>query len=232
MQQLKDQNIQRQKISVRKSYNFTFFVLVVGTVECLFFSWVEDLPTTERLLTIWNDITKLVKYWEALLEAKWPSLKSYMNVKMAVADDLMPAKLKCFCFIADIVKPFLTKYQTDKPMVPCLCLDIVKIIRRLMQLIVKQKTLDKYSTFLDHKEVILDNKNTMVKPKNINTGFGARSPLTIFGRKDKVKSSDLAEFFTNTVLFILTIIKKLFEKSPAASSVVKNTSLFDPRVLA
>ena len=98
MQQLKDQNIQRQKISVRKSYNFTFFVLVVGTVECLFFSWVEDLPIAERFLTIWNDITKLVKYWKVLLEAKWPSLKSYVNVKMAVADDLMAAKLKCFCF--------------------------------------------------------------------------------------------------------------------------------------
>ena len=65
MQQLKDQNIQRQKISRRISYDFTFFVLVVGTFECLFFSWVEDLPVAERLLTTWNDITKLVKYWEA-----------------------------------------------------------------------------------------------------------------------------------------------------------------------
>ena len=65
MQQLKDQNIQRQKISRRISYDFTFFVLVVGTVECLFFSWVKDLSVAERLLTTWNDITKLVKYWEA-----------------------------------------------------------------------------------------------------------------------------------------------------------------------
>ena len=46
--ELKDQNIQRQKISMRTSYHFTFFVLFVETVE--------------RLLTIWNDITKLVKY--------------------------------------------------------------------------------------------------------------------------------------------------------------------------
>ena len=55
--------------TMRRSYDFTFFVLVVETVECLFFSWVEDLPVAERLLTIYNDATKLAKYWEALPEA-------------------------------------------------------------------------------------------------------------------------------------------------------------------
>ena len=99
-------------------------------------------------------------------------------------------------------------------------------------MIVKPESLDKCSTFLDHKEVKLDYKNTMVKPKNMNIGFGVRSLLTELGRKDKVKRSDLAELFTNSVLFIVTIIKKLLEKSPAAFSVVKKTSLFDPCVLA
>ena len=107
---------------------------------------------------------------------------------MAVADDLIPAKWKFFCFIAEKVKPFLTKYQTEKPMVPYLYHDIVRIIRRLMQLIVKPEILDKCSTFLDYKGVDLDNKNTMVKPKNMNIGFGTRSLLTELGRKDKVRS--------------------------------------------
>ena len=101
-----------------------------------------------------------------------------------------------------------------------------------MQLIVKPEISDKCSTFLDYRGVDLDNKNTMVKPKNMNIGFGARSLLTKLGRKDKVRSLDLSEFFTSVVLFIVAIIKKFLEKSPPASSVVKNTSLFDPRVLA
>ena len=169
---------------MRRSY--TFFVLVVETVDCLFFCWVEDILVAERFLTIWNDIMRLVKYWEALPKAKRPSSKSYMNVKIAVANDLIPAKLKLFCFIIEIVKPFLIKYQTDKPLVPYLYHDIVRIIRRLMQLIVKPEILDKCSTFLDYKGVDLDNKNTMVKPKNMNIGFGARSLLTELGRKDKI----------------------------------------------
>ena len=137
-------------------------------LNVFFFNWVEDLPVSERLLTVWNDITKPVKYWEAL-----------------------------------------PKDQTDKPVVPYLYPDIVRIIRRLMQLIVKPEILDKCSTLLDYKEVDLDNKNTMVKPENMNIRFGARSLLTELDRKDKVKSSDLAEFFTNAVLFIVTIIKTL-----------------------
>ena len=78
---------------------------------------------------------------------------------MAVANDLKPAKLKIFCFIAEIVKPFLTKYQTYKPMVPYLYHDIVRTIRRLMQLIVKPEILDKCSTFLNYEGVDLDSKN-------------------------------------------------------------------------
>ena len=101
-----------------------------------------------------------------------------------------------------------------------------------MQLIVKPEILDRCSGFLDYKGVDLDNKNTMVKPKNMNIGFGARSLLTELGRKNKVQSSDFAEFFTNALLFIVTIIKKLLKNSPATSNVVKNTSLFDPCVLA
>ena len=101
-----------------------------------------------------------------------------------------------------------------------------------MQLIVKPEILDKCSGFLDYKGVDLDNKNTMVKSKNMNIGFGARSLLTELGRKNKVQSSDFAEFFTNALLFIVTIIKKLLKNSPATSNVVKNTSLFDPCVLA
>ena len=79
-------------------------------------------------------------------------------------------------------------------MVPYFYHDIIRIIRRLMQMIVKPKILDKCLTFFDYEGVDLYNQNTMIKPKNINVGFGARSLLAELGTKDKVKSSDLVEF--------------------------------------
>ena len=66
-----------------------------------------------------------------------------------------------------------------------------------MQLIIKPEILYKrlpFLDFLDHKGVDLDNKNTMVKPKNMNIGFGARSLLTELGRKDKSRAQILQNF--------------------------------------
>ena len=85
------------------------------------------MPVAERLLEIWENIGKLVKYWEKLPKSKRPSSTSYINVKLAVHDVLTPTKLKFFCFISGILQPFLLKYQTDKPMVPYLYSDISPI---------------------------------------------------------------------------------------------------------
>ena len=62
------------------------------------YSWAEDLTFTERLLSIWNDIKKLIKFWESLPKSKRPSCKSYNHLTNAVSDILMPAKLQFFLF--------------------------------------------------------------------------------------------------------------------------------------
>ena len=79
-------------------------------------------------------------------------------------------------------------------MVPYFYHDIVRIIKRLMQMSIKPEILDKCPTFFDYEGVDLYNQNTMIKPKNMNIGFDARSLLTELGTKDKVKSSDFVEF--------------------------------------
>ena len=56
------------------------------------------MPVAERLLEIWENIGKLVNYWEKLPKSKRPSSTSYINVKLAVHDVLTPAKLKFFLF--------------------------------------------------------------------------------------------------------------------------------------
>ena len=77
----------------------------------------------------------------------------------------MPAKLQFFCFIAGIMQPFLTKYQSDKP--------ILKLIKRLIQLIVKPDLLEKCENYLDFRRIDLDNKESITKSKDMSTGFAA-----------------------------------------------------------
>ena len=77
----------------------------------------------------------------------------------------MPAKLQFFCFIAGIMQPFLTKYQSDKP--------ILKLIKRLIQFIVKPDLLKKRENYLDFRRIDLDNKESITKSKDVNIGFAA-----------------------------------------------------------
>ena len=62
-------------------------------VMVLFFRWVEDKPVAERLVDLWPNVAKIVRYWESLPKSKGPSSKSYSNVLSAVIDNLTPEKL-------------------------------------------------------------------------------------------------------------------------------------------
>ena len=63
-------------------------------------------------------IVKMVSHWEGFRKSKRPFSKRYANVLSAVIDNLIPANLHFFSFVADIFQPFLVNYQSDKPMVP------------------------------------------------------------------------------------------------------------------
>ena len=90
---------------------------------------------------------------------KRSSSKSYANVKAAVEDPMTPAKLKFFSFVTGILQPILMKYQSDKAMVPYMYQDLLKLLRKLMQLIVKPDIVANYSSVIDIKCIDLDDKN-------------------------------------------------------------------------
>ncbi|XP_066936367.1 uncharacterized protein [Clytia hemisphaerica] len=73
--------------------------------------WIEDRPVADRLVELWPNMVKMVNHWESLSRSKRPSSKSYQNVLKGVNDYFTPAKLNFFSYLADIFKPFLTKYQ-------------------------------------------------------------------------------------------------------------------------
>ena len=154
----------------------------------LIYSWLEDLPVAERLLWIWNDLKKLIKFLESLPKSELPCCKSYNHLTNAVSDILMPAKLQFFCFIAGIMQPFLTKYQSDKP--------ILKLIKRLIQLIVKPDLLEKCENYLDFRRIDLDNKESITKSKDMNIGFAAWSSIQELRKGDEIRNSDVAAFLS------------------------------------
>ena len=115
---------------------------------------------------------------------KRPSSKSYAQVKAAVEDPITPAKLTFFSIVAEILQPILVKYQSDESMVPYIYQDLLKLLRKLMQLIVKPVILANCFSAID-----LD-KNVIMKPKDMNTCFSTRNIITELKRKDVITDTN------------------------------------------
>ena len=110
--------------------------------------WVEDQHVAERAIQIWNSFKAVINYWEGLCKSKRPSDKSYESLVQHYKDPLILSKLQFFAFIASIFKPFLTIFQTDRPMVPFLLNELEKIVNLLQRLIFKKDALDKANTIV------------------------------------------------------------------------------------
>ena len=136
-------------------------------VMVLFFRWLEDKPVAERLMDLWPNVAKIVRYWESLPKSKRPSSKSYSNVLSAVADNLTPAKLHFFNYVAGIFQPFLTKYQSDKPMIPFLYSDLLKLVKSVLCLVLKLVVVNPCSSLTTLKKIDLTNKSNFHKAKDI-----------------------------------------------------------------
>ena len=107
-----------------------------------------------------------------------------------------------FSFVAGILQPILVKYQSDKPMVPYMYQDLLKLLRKLMQLIVKPDIAANCSSAIDLTCIDLDDKNVIMKPKDMNIGFGMQNIITELKRKDVI-----ANFFTDVTKFIISMVK-------------------------
>ena len=66
-----------------------------------------------------------------------PKTKSLATVKQWVLDPLGKAKLASFVYMALPIENFLKRFQSDEPLIPYLSEDLIKMMRTLMNIIVK-----------------------------------------------------------------------------------------------
>ena len=82
-----------------------------------YFRWTGNEKVALWYIKAWDAIKQLYTFWHSLPKSKHLKCKSYFTLGNALKDNLIIAKLQFFAYVADLVEPFLTKYQTDKPMV-------------------------------------------------------------------------------------------------------------------
>jgi hypothetical protein len=90
--------------------------------------WIENLPVVDRAITIWP---MMVKYVDAVTQKKLPNPRtsSYDTLAEARNDPLIMAKLHFFMAVSRTFTTFLTKYQTDEPVIPFIGKDLAVLMK-------------------------------------------------------------------------------------------------------
>ena len=99
-----------------------------------------------------------------------PANKSY-EVGSNVHNKLNIAVIIFFCSVPSILQPFLLNFQTDKPMVPFLDVDLFSVFKTLMRKFIKPEVLDSTQTSIKLLRIDVNDKSNQVNYKKINIGL-------------------------------------------------------------
>ena len=91
-------------------------------------------------------------------------------------------------------KPFLTAYQTDRPMISFLYGDLVKLLKNIFSVIIKPNIMNKCETALKLKEIDLFSSANHLIAKEIGTGFVAFTHIVELRRRDEVSKTWVLAF--------------------------------------
>jgi len=62
-----------------------------------------------------------------------PKCASFSEISEAIKDSLVIAKLNVFVNVAKLLKPYLTLFQSEKPLVPFIGKGLGKILKSIME---------------------------------------------------------------------------------------------------
>ena len=92
-----------------------------------------------------------------------------------------------FKYLASLLRPFLVRFQTSKPMVPSLGTELDVTTRQLISLIVRRKVVAEAGTPYILMKMDLEKKENLVHLNNVEIGSAVTSVLVKMSVKDEVK---------------------------------------------
>ncbi|XP_041668457.1 uncharacterized protein LOC121526132 isoform X5 [Cheilinus undulatus] len=191
--------------------------------------WIENLPVVERAIEVWPS---LVKYVEAVRTKKVPNpgTASFDTLEAAQQDPLILPKLQFFMAVSRTFTPFLTKYQTDAPVMPFLCKDLAEFFKSMLWRFVKREHLHNITPLQLVRLDVADQK-IWVNLKEADIGLGAEVALKDLQRKNIIGELTDLEFRKDCVKGMSNILKKVQDKSPLKYPIVRQVACLDPTVM-
>ena len=165
-------------------------------------------------------------YLESLSRFRRPQIKSYEWLVECYSHPLVPAKLHFFLFVAVIFEPYLTRFQTDAPMVPFMFDELSAIFKKLVGLIFKKDVIDNARSIASmlNEKWLQDSKNQL-EPGLVDIGAGTKAVLA----SAQVAAEKKRLFRYECKQIIIKILIKLAERCPLQFSLVRVASSLDPQ---
>ena len=173
-----------------------------------------------------------MNHWSKLAPSKHPKCKSYKVLKGAVKDPLVVAKLNFFSFLAGHLLPYLTSYQSQKPIIPFLHSDLQQLVKELLGLTIKSELIDKCKE--NSKSLIkidLRDVNNHIKKKDMHLGFGTLDEIQSLLHNDLASQANISRFCVEAREFLVAMMEKIFQKNHLSFQFVQHATVFDPKVL-
>ena len=130
------------------------------------------------------------------------------------------------------VTPFLTLYQTDKPMVPFLAKDLFQLLKSLLCRFLKLNVMKVVKSVDKLLDVDIGLDANQLDHTKIDVGFSAEriitKQLSTNGQATQLK---VLEFRVACKECLVSIVKKLLKKSPLNYSLVSNLRFLDPGMM-
>ena len=186
--------------------------------------WVENIAVAQRALFIWPHVKLFLRH---LLDTTPLQTKSFDRLVTWMKDPLLEAKVETFISIAKLLQPFLKTYQSQEPLVPFLARDLFRVTTSLLQRFLTPAALKQCSTILKTLKVDLDQAELYVPVSKIDVGFKTSQLL----KSANLSPKQLLGFQLETRNFLLATVKKIIEKSPLKSKLLRSLAWLNPEVL-
>jgi len=109
--------------------------------------------------------------------------------------------------------------------------ELKSIIQNLLELVVKPSVLDAAKNLPQKwSEIDLEKEENLIPVKNLQLGLAVEEVLSDIRKKDHVNSKQVKEFLASARTFLVSMLGKLFERSPICSTFLKAASVLDPNV--
>lgn len=155
-----------------------------------------------------------------------PRCASFENLCRFFCDPLVVAKLNFALTVAMALRPFLTEYQSDKPMVFFLARDLEMLVRKLLTKFVKCSILS--TTGINGLlRLNVEDVNNHVPLEKVDIGHACEQII----KDSKASQKDVFQFKMECKQFLVAVVKKVLEKSPLKLLLVRSLSCLDPRLM-